>query len=211
MPPEHEPHDSTINTLQSQETPTMNRHDAQTPRGFTLIELLITVAILAILAVIGLPNLLEAQTRAKVSRAKNDIRTLSGAIEAYAIDEKHYPIQGWIYNPEDPRLRRLGVLTTPIAYIGAVPLDPFDSAEALTHGPGDRGIYNYGVKVSDQSKYALSSDGPDRNLDYHDIRLYPGFDEKFLTDASYNFLRYDPTNGTVSEGDIIRASDYNYW
>lgn len=37
-------------------------------RGFTLIELLIVVAIIAILAAI-VPNFLEAQVRAKVSRA----------------------------------------------------------------------------------------------------------------------------------------------
>ena len=59
--------------------------------GFTLIELLIVVAIIAILAAIAVSNFLEAQTRAKVSRVKNDFRALGVGIEAYAVDYSKYP------------------------------------------------------------------------------------------------------------------------
>ncbi|MBN1477342.1 prepilin-type N-terminal cleavage/methylation domain-containing protein, partial [Candidatus Sumerlaeota bacterium] len=60
-------------------------------RAFTLIELLIVVAIIAILAAIAVPNFLEAQTRAKVSRVKADIRSVATALEAYIVDYNMYP------------------------------------------------------------------------------------------------------------------------
>jgi prepilin-type N-terminal cleavage/methylation domain-containing protein len=59
--------------------------------GFTLIELLIVVAIIAILAAIAIPNFLEAQTRAKISRAKADLRTLGVAVQAYRVDDNTWP------------------------------------------------------------------------------------------------------------------------
>lgn len=63
----------------------------QLAKGFTLIELLIVVAIIAILAAIAVPNFLEAQTRAKVSRALADMRTMATGIESYFVDNNKYP------------------------------------------------------------------------------------------------------------------------
>ena len=60
--------------------------------AFTLIELLIVVAIIAILAAIAVPNFLEAQTRAKVTRCKSDMRTIATALEAYFVDWNRYPL-----------------------------------------------------------------------------------------------------------------------
>lgn len=101
--------------------------------GFTLIELLIVVAIIAILAAIAVPNFLEAQTRAKVSRAKTDMRSLATALEAYRVDSNLYPLDSWSlalpqygsksYYGTD--IRTLIPLTTPVAYFTSIPYDPF--------------------------------------------------------------------------------------
>jgi prepilin-type N-terminal cleavage/methylation domain-containing protein len=55
-------------------------------RGFTLIELLIVIAIILILIAIALPNFLEAQERARVTRAKGNLRTMETAMNNHFID-----------------------------------------------------------------------------------------------------------------------------
>lgn len=109
-------------------------------RGFTLIELLIVVAIIGILAAIAIPNFLQAQTRAKVSRFKADIRSAGLAMESYMVDHNTYPpadgipvgVSGnaWIAPPVGPAegfiTRRL---STPISYISSLPIDIFPNTD----------------------------------------------------------------------------------
>jgi prepilin-type N-terminal cleavage/methylation domain-containing protein len=52
-------------------------------KGFTLIELLIVIAIILILIAIALPNFLEAQIRARVSKANGELRSLATALFDY--------------------------------------------------------------------------------------------------------------------------------
>lgn len=103
-------------------------------KAFTLIELLIVVAIIAILAAIAVPNFLEAQTRAKVSRAKADMRTVATGLEAYHVDNSKYPPDftatlappnGTNATRPDTFVGRLSFITTPIAYLTSIPEDFF--------------------------------------------------------------------------------------
>src|SRR5262245_32520578 len=96
--------------------------------AFTLIELLVVVGIIAILALIALPNLLEAQTRAKIARCKSDMRTIATAMEAYAVDQNKYPpnFDTLAYDPPAPtEYRTYAALSTPISYISTTPTDVF--------------------------------------------------------------------------------------
>jgi hypothetical protein len=56
-----------------------------------LIELLCVVAMIAILACIAVPNFLDAQVRAKIAVTIDHMHVLSGALEAYWIDNRAYP------------------------------------------------------------------------------------------------------------------------
>jgi prepilin-type N-terminal cleavage/methylation domain-containing protein len=173
--------------------------------AFTLIELLIVVAIIAILAAIALPNFLEAQTRSKVARVKSDLRTIATALESYATDYNEYPP---VPIGLGPRFRHFRPLTTPVAYLTTIPKDPFKSIDPHAMGPLRTGIYAYGAMPLDSaSRWCLASDGPDRRLNGDPLSLlfYPGYSEDFF----YNqFSIYDATNGTISLGDIFRASDH---
>ena len=126
--------------------------------GFTLIELLIVVAIIAILAAIAVPNFLEAQTRAKISRVKADQRSIATALESYRVDNNVMPISfenwqtgvknaknvfrsEWPQSPTTPfpstrneqELWQYSHLTTPIAYMTSVPKDPFTANNKMSH------------------------------------------------------------------------------
>jgi len=93
------------------------------PRAFTLIELLIVVAIIAILAAIAVPNFLEAQTRAKVSRVKADMRSMATGVETYALDYNMIPYQNQqstaVSTSNDPDDRVFERVTSPIAYLNS--------------------------------------------------------------------------------------------
>ena len=179
------------------------RHQHLPSRGFTLIELLIVVAIIAILAAIAVPNFLEAQTRAKVSRAKNDLRTLNNALEAYNVDNskyvtEHYEVMGTL-NESERAARCFQWLTTPIAYISSFPLDVFTQATYRWGKPGAYWWYNWFERYGRPMKFSDPAYPWFYGQEYQWGIWCMGPDT-----IANGYLYYDPTNGTVSPGDIIR-------
>ncbi|MBI1388747.1 MAG: prepilin-type N-terminal cleavage/methylation domain-containing protein [bacterium] len=178
-------------------------------QAFTLIELLVVVAIISILASIALPNFQHAQVKAKVTRAFADMRTLSTAVEAYALDHNVYPLDGNDYFERDEALyeqtRIQQVLTTPIAYVSEIFPDIFHNREVQIYDPlvqryfKDKGPYPYVYQTKDNffkhmgapHAYFIFSFGPDQDFDN------PAADPK-------DFILYDATNGVISDGDLLR-------
>jgi len=190
-------------------------------RGFTLIELLIVVAIIAILAAIAVPNFLEAQVRAKVSRVRNDLRSLAVAIEMYMLDNNNEILGSNDWQTKlgltagVARLYAHAKLTTPIAYLSSLLVDPFyvESSAGVRQGKVYefrshnefsataysrcrlRG-YTWGVNSIGPALIRISTDSDPSMQDV--LRgIAPGF-------------TYDPTNGTVSKGFIIRTNKGEY-
>jgi prepilin-type N-terminal cleavage/methylation domain-containing protein len=104
--------------------------------GFTLIELLIVIAIILILISIALPNFIEAQIRARMTKSRAEVKSIQTAFEMYMQDFKVYPRSciplmagsnagrcqdNWGF----PGITVRGHLTTPIKYMKAMPDDLF--------------------------------------------------------------------------------------
>ena len=187
--------------------------DVKTHHAFTLIELLIVVLIIAILAAIAIPNFLEFQTRAKTSRVKADMRTIVTALEAYAVDEGAYPPHRTHDQIEITYPARYAPLTTPIAYLTGTPAYDSFYTKDIT-GQGGSGKWFSWTNFSsfpeghalylskDSHRWMLRSRGPDSSNEPNDIR------NAFFNGGIFAApeMLYDPTNGTVSRGDILRTS-----
>jgi hypothetical protein len=149
-----------------------------------------------------------------VARVRNDTRALATAIEAYAVDYNKYPK---VVTLNQVLIDRLQPLTTPVAFITDIPDDPFVrpagtfvGVRSLEDPEGDTYFYTSGNltfgpgittpnDISERS-WGISSAGPDNIMDFPYWPFAPTFT---VADMHLRFI-YDPTNGTVSKGDIFR-------
>jgi len=176
-------------------------------KGLTLFEFLVVIAVIGVLAAIAIPHILQAQIRSRVARVQNEQQLVGSALELYRSDYNAYPPYYVAPAIIFPRIQRLVPLTTPVDYLPEVPEDVFNRIdiggnkvliyaerrsyqEAQADLPLQQSVYNSffdGQLVS--ALWILRSRGPSGRL------LMPPFDVSKL---------YDPTNGTVSVGNIVR-------
>jgi prepilin-type N-terminal cleavage/methylation domain-containing protein len=200
-------------------------------KAFTLIELLIVVAIIAILAAIAVPNFLEAQMRSKVSRVKADMRSLATGIESYTVDNNKAPTV-WLRDEPgisgqsvffaeitsgavSPRFKRI---TTPVAYMTSILRDVFVNVGRVKTVDGNvaKGYdtYDYFTDYDTLTGPLSSHGGGAANTCGANWRVVSaGPDGIMAFGGGYvgqpvawgeQGVDYDPTNGTVSSGDIVR-------
>lgn len=193
-----------------------------------MIELLVVVAILGVLAAIAIHNLQLARIRAAVGRAAEEQRMLAMTLETYRLDNEGYP-RSVIPGVHAFNLAaRFAALTSPVAYLGTPPNDVFPrrldngyTKHKIDQAPGGRAyVYGRADAALSRGSYKfhageefimLASAGPDKIL--RQIYYYPPSTTQRTANCPVcdpviapqaQVVIYDPSNGTISNGDIYR-------
>jgi len=170
-------------------------------RAVTLLELLLVVLLIAILAAISIPAVMEAQTRSNVAYVHGTMAVMASAMEVYRIDNGAYPPT---FYPNR--------VTSPIAYLTSLPQDAFETVDRRQpiqiSNPGHRYFLYGGENVR---KY-LAADYYTYNPPFFPDRRGEDLQAPVMwmlksvgpNESDDWSARYDPSNGTVSHGDLVR-------
>jgi prepilin-type N-terminal cleavage/methylation domain-containing protein len=124
----------------------MHASTRQFRRGFTLVEMMVAVAIIAMLSAIATSNIIRARKRAQATKILDDLRSIDGALDQYALDNNKLTGDPAMFSDLTPYMKQMNKLVL----LGA---DVFGQA----YGP-------YSVdtppKVSDVTFGALSDVAP---------------------------------------------------
>lgn len=167
-------------------------------------EMLVVLAVFSILAIMFFFSSNTAIVKTKLSRVMQEEKFLARALQSYEGDYLDVPTQ----------LQGLSRLKSPVAYLSKIPTDPFNKAAKDTRE------YGYISDLSPNHRWIIVSVGPDGESDIQNAidEINQGKDVKqsnspwpyrasLMTPAeAKEFISrysYDPTNGSISKGDII--------
>lgn len=117
--------------------------------GFTLIEVMVVVVILGILAAVVVPRIMDNPDKARVIKAKQDIRAIESALNLYKLDNYNYPVtdQGLDALVTQPSGEPKANNWKQGGYLPKLPKDPW-GGDYLYLSPGAKGeidIFTYGA------------------------------------------------------------------
>jgi type II secretory pathway pseudopilin PulG len=176
-------------------------------RAITLFEMMIVLSVTLILSGLLIFSSRHLLIRTKMERVKEEHRVLSRALQNYRMDYNDLP-------------DKLQALNAPTAYLSRIPTDPFFKKKITK--PYD--YFHHPVKGFD---YLIISAGPDGDMDldilmkdYIQLSGYSSTNNSDFEDfrnemlanlipVYMNIKTYDPTNGIISDGDIITVLNQN--
>ncbi len=125
--------------------------------GFTLIEVMIVVVILGILASIIVPKIMGRPDEARATKAKQDIRAITAALDLYRLDNYSYPTteQGLEALVTKPNSLAAGANWKKGGYLDSLPVDPWNKPYLYLQ-PGAHGEFDL---------YSLGADGVEGGTD----------------------------------------------
>jgi general secretion pathway protein G len=120
-------------------------------RGFSLIELIAVVAILGILAAVVAPKIFNQPGKARIAKAKTEIKGIESALQMYKLENFNFPTtdQGLLALVEQPTGEPEAPNWQEGGYLSKVPKDPW-GRDYLYVSPGEN---------SDVDVYSLGADG----------------------------------------------------
>lgn len=124
----------------------IERRQLRYPLGFTLIEVMVVVVILGILAAVVVPRIMDNPDKARVVKAKQDIRVLKNQLDLYRLHNFRYPtteqgLEALVIKPTDAAHWPEG------GYLEKLPKDPWGNPYQYL-SPGQHGqvdIYSLGA------------------------------------------------------------------
>jgi general secretion pathway protein G len=111
-------------------------------KGFTFIEVMVVVAILAVLAALVIPKIVNRSDDARHDAAKIQIRSLEGALQLYKLDNSVYPSteQGLKALVDRPTVGAIPRRWKSGGYLPTVPNDPWGTPYKYVN-PSSHGEY----------------------------------------------------------------------
>jgi type II secretory pathway pseudopilin PulG len=162
-----------------------------TRRGIAVVELLVLTFLSGVVAVVALSNFWESSVRSRVASVRSTQRQVGVALTAYHTDHGTLP-------------KALDQLTSPVSYLRKNPADEF-SGRFLRRTNPQRAALRYVTESAPGwgeslgpgirgEQWALISRGPD-------MKFHWELGHALCSPDPQRFA-YDPTNGTLSPGDV---------